>query len=111
MRGNNELSGVEYENGYAVLYVTDDNVGKIAQYAPEVARVGKQPVVDFSKVGFIPSGVVGQIMGLWDLVKDKELGNLIVRGMTQKQRRVLELAGIHNIADITLEEAVDDITH
>ena len=109
--GEEELPGIQYQNGYAVVYLTDDTVGRVDEYIPKMKVGGGQPVVDFTNVSHVPSNTVGKLMSLWSAADRLDLGALILRGLTNRQRRVFVLAGIDKIDSVVLEEAVNDTTH
>ena len=61
-------------------------------------------VLDFDSVSFMDSSGIGLVMGRYKLIKELG-GTLHVVGVSERTHKIMNLAGLQNLAEITEKEA------
>jgi anti-anti-sigma regulatory factor len=101
----------EGEDRQPVLCLTDDIARVASQYAEPLIAGGKPPVLDFDGMGYLNSLGVGQVVALHLALVAEDMGPVRVRNMSNKHRRVAEMAGFEKVGIVMeggLEKSMAD---
>ncbi len=96
--------GMEYENSYAVVQLTEDIAEKLSQYAEPIIASRKTPVLDFGGMNKFPSLYVGQVALLYHALNGEGINVLRLRNIKREHLNALKLAGVHRLGTVIVEE-------
>jgi len=115
---NTEMLDIRTENGVFIVSFKQASIGgigeveKIAETLRELIKDQDicNMVVDFSKVSFFSSQMLGLLVDIWRRIKDKG-GTLLISGINPQLTRVFRITHLDKLFDFheTMEAAVSSL--
>lgn len=100
----------EIINGVSILHISGViNTAKAQELKNEINNLisddSKNVIMDFSKVEYISSYMVGIIMGMKNRAKNNN-GNFVITGLNETVEQILKITGIFD--SLTISDTIDN---